>query len=444
MASFKIICFSSLKKSQRLSVVFLFCFLLAGCIGPVTRSAPQDPQGWGELVEGVRSFEAGRYIEARRRSLNIIESYPGSPLLGEAQWLLAKSYDATGEKEAAIRELRLYLRNYPNSTHEEEAHAYLFRLAQADPKTIAITWAPASGRGLEEALRRFKKWGANAVILPVVDNSIGRGGLFFNSPGAPVSSDRVGEWAETAHRMGYRMIAQVPLREIRWATLLHPEWRDQKFDPKRGTVQPIEKLDLFHPEVREMILRMYRDLGAYPIDGIYIEDLSYPAEEGWSPSAIRLYEGLFFEPLGPNDLLEVRGGLNTDGRGRTERAPQFWHWVGWRSRHMTDLLKELQGVVHSVHPGVEWGIALPEMLVTQPMRGLEENSLDLLDLKRAPTDFYLFASTPGSLGTQTLVERLSRYHIQPQEVWLHQRASGTASPSEMGGFSFRGLLLVTP
>lgn len=419
-------------------------FFLSACLGPVTRSLPEDQQGRGELVEGIRSFEAGRYPQARERFLRIIASYPGSPLLEEAQWLLAKSYEAAGEKEPAIREFHLYLRNYPNSAHEEEAHAFLFRLEQSDRRTIAVTWSPASGRTLEESLRRFKKWGANAVVVPVAENGAEGSGLYFRSVGAPLVGDRLPEWAETAHRLGYRLIAKMPLREMRWAALARPEWQDGKFDPERGVVRPIEKLDLFRPEVKEWLRSLYRDLASYPIDGIYVDDLAYPIDEGWSASAVRQYERLFSESPGPNEWIEAKGGRVPDGARRGGRPPEFWHWVGWRSRHATDLLKELQETVHSVHPGTEWGIGLPETLLADPMKALEETSLDLLDVRRSQTAFYLFLPNPLPLPAQTFLDALAKSRIPPQEVWVRRNTAAASLSSEMRLSPFRGILLASP
>lgn len=412
--------------------------ILSGCARPPTRSAQIEEQGWAELVEGIRSFEASRYSEAKRRFLKIIESYPGSPLLSEAQWLLARTYDAADEKPEAIRELQFFLKNYPKSLHEEEARFLLSRLEQPDQKIVAVIWSPLSGWEMEDYLRAFRRR-ANTVIIPVFSNSPGRSGVFFQASGAPVLADRLREWTETAHRMGFRVMAAMPIREMRWATRANPEWRDYRYDPNKENLQPVEKLDLFNSGVKEMVLALYRELARYPIDGVYISDLSYGAEEGWTLSATRLYEGLFSESIDPGLVVAGSAGRTKEGRG-----PQFWHWIGWRSRFLSNFVKDLQTEIRLLRPGLLWGAALPEIVLTHPVKGLAETSIDLLDIKRAENDIYLIfpQSSPGSI--QLLANTISRYAIRPQEIWLQPTSADRALLSEAMKSDFQGVILPSP
>jgi hypothetical protein len=412
--------------------------LIPGCVRPPARPDRIDEQGWTDLVEGIRSFEMSRYPEAKRRFLNIIESYPGSSLLSEAQWLLARTYEAAGEWPEAIRELRFFLRNYPKSFHEEEARFLLLRLEQPDQKIVAVIWSPLSGWVMEDYLRAFRRR-ANTVIIPVFNNEPGRSGVFFQASDAPVLADRLREWTETAHRMGVKVMAALPIREMRWATAAHPEWRDAKYDPNKGTLHSIEKLDLFNMEVKEMVLGLYRELARYPIDGVYLTDLMYGADEGWTPSATHLYERLFSESIDPGSVV-----FGSVGRAREGQGPQFWHWMGWRSRFLSGFVKDLQTEVRLRRPDMLWGAALPEIVLTQPLKGLSETSIDLLDIKRAENDIYLIfpQSSPG--GTQLLANTISKYAIRPQEVWIQPTSSDRALLSEVMQSPFQGLILPSP
>lgn len=420
-----------------LSGLILMTFL-SGCVRPPIRSAQIEEQGWTELVEGIRSFESSRYSEAKRRFLKIIESYPGSPLLGEAQWLLARTYEAAGEKPEAARELRYFLKNYPKSLHEEEARFLLSRLEQTDQKIVAVIWSPSAGWEMEDYLRAFRRR-ANTVIIPVFNNSPGRSGVFFQTSGAPLLADRLRAWIETARRMGFRVMAVLPIREMRWATAAHPEWRDAAYDSNQGILRPLEKLDLFNSEVKGMILDLYRDLARYPVDGIYISDLSYGAEEGWTPPATRLYESAFSESIDPASIV-----AGSAGRAREGRRSQFWHWIGWRSRYLSDFVRELQTAVRLNRADLLWGAALPEIVLTHPVKGLAETSIDLLDIKRADNDIYLIfpQSAPG--GMQLLLDTISKYAIRPEEIWLQPTSTDRALLSEAMNSPFQGLILPSP
>ncbi len=407
------------------SALVLIVFFLSGCLRvPALPDRPDrmerksaDNQGWTELVEGVRLYEAGRYPEAARRFLHIIESYPGSPLLTEAQWLLAKSYLADGRRESAVRELRHFLENNPKGAHETEARALLFRLVQSDQKTVAATWSPDGGLSLEEAIRAFEREGANAVVIPSYGKRAGHEGLYYRSSTGPLIDDRLQEWIDAAHRVGFRVIVEMPIRRMPWAFRQHPEWRDRQYDVARREIRSIEKLDLFQAEVKEGVLQLYRDLAAYPIDAIYIPDLAYGIGEGWSPSALRDYETLFLELPQPEEIYGERVA-DPVSRPSDRFPPRFWHWVGWRSRYLSGFLKDLQGAVRPLRPDVRWMIGLPDLAVTDPIEGLSTTSIDLLDLKRTETDFYIFLPDSNRSETEVLLRRLTRYAIEPRQIWL--------------------------
>ncbi|MFQ5781180.1 MAG: tol-pal system YbgF family protein, partial [Nitrospiria bacterium] len=101
-------------------MTLLFVPMLSGCLRSISRF---DDRGWDGLLIGIQSYREGRYREAIPVLLDVIESYPGAPLLEEAQWFLAKSYLGEGDKGSAARELQFFLQNYPNSSHEESAHS---------------------------------------------------------------------------------------------------------------------------------------------------------------------------------------------------------------------------------------------------------------------------------------------------------------------------------
>lgn len=398
-------------------------FLLIGCVPPQVSHPPDDP-AWNDLVAGVRSYEKGGYVDAIRQFHHMIEAYPGSPLLGEAQWLLAKSHHATQERRLAVRGLRDFLRNYPGSAHEEEARALLIQLEQSGQKTIAVYWVPSLQETFEDRVGAFQRRGINTMMVRVFDNTPGRSGLFFKGGAAPLLEDRLGEWIQTAHRAGLRLVVEAPLREMAWATQSHPDWRDRRYDAKRKKLDAIDRLDLFNKEVRRMILQLYRDLSGYPVDGIYIRDIYYGMEEGWTPSALQLYQDRFSETLDPDRVF----GAQKSKSAPYPDVPSFWRWVGWRSRFISDFLKEIRREAQSEHPHIEWGLEFPPSLILHPLKGLAEFSGDLLELKQSQFDFYLL--TPGSSGPFSLgalLKTFPQYALRPEQVWMRLPTSGVDS-----------------
>ncbi|MFY9270741.1 MAG: hypothetical protein WAO55_13445, partial [Candidatus Manganitrophaceae bacterium] len=49
---------------------------------------------------------------------------------------------------------------------------------------------------------------------------------------------------------------------------------------------------------------------------------------------------------------------------------------------------------------------------------LSTTSIDLLDLKRTETDFYIFLPDSNRSETEVLLRRLTRYAIEPRQIWL--------------------------
>lgn len=413
-------------------LVSLFLFL-SGCLRPIGRPSSTAGPEWADLVEGTRLYENRNYSEAAQVFLKMIGDYPGTPLLAEAQWLLAKSYDASGKKEAAVEELRIFLKNFPGSSHLEEADSLLFRLENSSKKVVAAYWFPSAQKLDDDRFDTFKREGINAVIIAGLSDSPERSAR----PDRARLQEGLEASIQAARLAGLQVIVRIPLREMTSLARSRPEWSDRQFDRNTKQFHLTVRPDLFNAEVREALLRTFRDLALYPIDGIYVDAFTYSIDEGWTSSASDLYQNLFFERADPLRFLSepIRSG----GEDRSHpAASQFWHWVGWRSRFINDLLKDLQKELESVRPGIRFGVGLPEMALLNPVRGLAELSVDFLELKRSKFDFYLVSRS--EMSAPALFDILSRYAVSPREIWLQARSGKELSPdflrSPFQGFVF--------
>jgi polysaccharide export outer membrane protein len=97
-----------------------------GCARAPVQEAPSattegDRQARHELEAGLSAFDHGAYDQAIGAFQQVIERYPGTPLLHNAQWMLAKSYELKGDIAGALQEYRLFLRHFPESEHGNEA-----------------------------------------------------------------------------------------------------------------------------------------------------------------------------------------------------------------------------------------------------------------------------------------------------------------------------------
>ncbi len=355
---------------------------------PSQRSPSRDIET-DQFTKGVLAFEGGRYRDAATLFREIIASYPGSTLLMEAQWHLAKSYVAMEQKDWARRELNLFIKNYRQSRYNEEAQALLLALDQPElnsEKVVAAVWSPVVNPRFDSQLFRQNYPGINTIILDIPDEQLKKAASGILGP---LAEDRLYEWIRSVQQERFRVVARISLRTMRWAILDHPDWRDQRYNMARGGLETTNTLDLFHPEVKRMLLRLCQSIAEYPVDGIYIEQVAYGVDEGGTTSAQNIYYNLFSERL------ELTEAFRSSLPHRPTSA-QFWRFAGLKSRYLAGLLDEIQTATRKVRPQVQLGIHIPDLLLVDPLDGLVQSSLDYLQLKEARFDFYVVTAMGAS------------------------------------------------
>jgi len=407
----------------------IFLLVLSGCIRSISRF---DDRAWDDLLKGIDAYREGRYEEAIPVLQDVIEAYPGEAILEEAQWFLLNAYLATGENTLALRELQSFLQNYTNSPHEELAQAFLFRLDPLHQKTVAAYIGPGMHDFFELEIKRLKEKGVNTVILPVTYSVVSR--RFVLSEGVRGAERSLLDLIETAHLAGLRVVARLSFREIPSVSDRRPLWRDLRYEKEERSLLPMEKLDIFNEEVANVLLQLYRRLAQYPIDGIYVEEISYRIDEGWTSLALDQYQDLFLERPVPFRMIGNPAKMSSPPGGE-----HFWHWVGWRSRYINRLLKDLQTEVKSVRPEIQFGIAVPRFILVDPLNGLAETSLDLLELNQSKFDFILLISKAKGPAPLTLLVDLLRYEIPPERIWVESESIG--APELQGKSPLQGFVL---
>jgi len=404
----------------------------AGIIGLVhgcatTTSAPPIPlkdTATDQFTRGVRAFEEGQYKEAVARFQNVIAGHPGSPFLMEAQWHLAKSYIAMEHKNLAVRELDLFLANYPESRYQGQALILRSEVALSSKKVIATLWSPHIQPQLNNQLLHLNYPGINTILLEIPDDQLRR--IAFSS-GAPVAGDPLYEWINAIRKEKFRVIVKIPLRTMHWPVLYRSDWRDQKYDAQNGILQTTDALDLFHPEVKAMLLTLCRNIAAYPIDGIYIDQISYPMEEGWTPAAQGLYQNLFLEKLQLAHVFKASWAEALNKKGDDPTSVQFWRFAGLKSRYLADLLTAIHIAIENVQYNLSFGVGLPEMLLVDPLEGFIRSSLDYLQLKEVRFNF--FVVTKRETVRERLYESLQKYGAA-EDIWFEWDHRGGLFPPE--------------
>ncbi|MHB8483181.1 MAG: tetratricopeptide repeat protein [Nitrospiria bacterium] len=74
-----------------------------------------------ELNMGIHDFEQSDFIKSRSVLKHLIETQIGSPEIEDAQWYLARISEKLDLPEIALKNYRVFLKNYPNSFHKKES-----------------------------------------------------------------------------------------------------------------------------------------------------------------------------------------------------------------------------------------------------------------------------------------------------------------------------------
>ncbi len=388
----------------------------------ISSSAPSLPSQsvvdsqatWAHFIDGMRFFEAKRYPDAIRRLKHLMTLYPEPNLRMETAFLLIRSYHASDDRVEALTDLHQFLDDYPNSIYDREARRLLSQLMKPEENVMAAVWMSPYTEQLSIRETQWKSMGINTLILRLEDVIAGGGGISHEGKLSGPQRDTLLTGIEAAHRIGFRVIAQMPLRRIKEVLAAYPEWRDQVYNAETRYIDiATDRLDLFHPGVLDFISRFYQEIASLPLDGMYTDDFKYALYDGMTPAAMS-HNGLV--TTGPA-LFEPPGSF----------SPALWRWLGVRSRHLGHVIKEVASVVRKTRQGLWFGVGLSELVLTDPMGALLQHSHDLLAFGGANLDFYLLSPADIPVSSEALYGYLYKYNIPTQAVWVQRQSEKTAA-----------------
>ncbi len=241
---------------------------------------------------------------------------------------------------------------------------------------------------LEEQIVEMKVAGVNTLIFRVFHNrgdryypfaeSRAREGVYFNSRHVPVVDDILGEVIEIVHRHDIALYAWMTTRYADYGVRGKSGWQARGYDLETGRVKRVKGLNLFNRSVKNHLVGIYRDLAAYDIDGILLQDdLILKHTEGFSreakkafatahgrmPDPKRFYRKLFREDNG-----KLLVGLYGD---------DFWTWSRWKNEQLLDLAGELMAEVKNVNPEIKFALNFMYEVGLKPREALAWLSQDI-------------------------------------------------------------------
>lgn len=371
--------------------------LWPGCTTPPSPTPPRLPpvsapalEAQGRLLQTARAhLSEGSYEAAGEVLRRLIETNPQSPLLLEAHWWLARSYEQGGDFHSALAHYRLLVNLAKDDGYAEVRE----RIAELE-KLLGPTAIQSSG--LIAILLTPQDLPSPLEFDPWVQ-ALGQGGVttVLVEGGTVMLRDGLSHLVPIAHRHGLSVFAAITLRRM---TRGDPQsdWADRSYDPAQRQVRPSPYADLFHPAFQDYLVGFLTDLAGTGVDGVLFRaDAPLGPTEGFSASGLRGFERDFQLRLDPDQLFprSPRAAPATQPRETQAQEksypPEFWRWAGWKARESLKIMDRLRGAMRKKSPGLRFALEVHPEAVTDPVEALAQYGEDLLEAKHSRFDFYL-------------------------------------------------------
>lgn len=244
---------------------------------------------------------------------------------------------------------------------------------------------------------RLDAAGLSKAILRVFSDDEKNGGLYFSSGLFPVVRPALASWRKGYAGSAVPLWAWMGARKFAWLAddaLLDREWTGD------GT-RAIAKLDLFNPQARELVVRLFAALAGQGVPGILIQDdLTILQREGfssWGRASFTRASGLDADP---------RRML---GRGSAHQRA----WEDLKAARVGETLKRIVDACAAAQPGIEIGLNVHYEAPLTPERARAWYAFDIGLADASGVDlFYLMAYHRQIRAEMKLDESGSRFYFR--------------------------------
>ncbi|TKS61305.1 MAG: hypothetical protein EWM73_02979 [Nitrospira sp.] len=425
-------------------VRWIACVLLVvlpGCAALAHRFPPSMPPTASGVEPGLdvqtrllesayRAYVQGRYPLASALLQRFVDSNPNSPRLREARWWLARSYEESGNLQAALSAYRALVGAAPQSiprTDSYEFHA-LNRLDEfrrslgpsslLERRQIALWLTNADWLTIPDVglwIAQLADAGVTALIVeagspPRETVQPGPIGVYFQTSKVPVVEDLFKVIVPAAHAKGMAVLASLNLHEPGWTTV-NPEWGIAMANRTDQVFLPVGHVDVLHPDYQRLVSEVAQDLLRTDIDGLVVGARRAKGFSGeWSPTSRRMFEGQF--------------GLSFDGHDQSV-SPDAWRWAGWKTRSYLEFVARLTQQLRQTRPGLLVAVVVHERAVLSPADALTEYGEDVIETKQRglhlvvqPEAGMPERSDDQGAAMETVRQRLAPTAGDERQLWL--------------------------
>jgi|GEM_PF-4293240 len=450
----------------RVALSFACLVLVGGCAESTYRQhVLEDIQVRAQerlLHQARMDYEQGQYKRTIQRIDRMLTLYADSPIKTDAHWLLARSYDQLGQPETARQYYQKVLHGPRPGRYGKQARRRLNELnvtsevvtrRQKDVRAIRLSLSQFVGPEPLEALTgHIKRLGATTLLVDV-------GCHLFEPSSAEIP---VGAWeiksqalkkkfkaiTTRAHRRHLDVVAGIDLRCLGGPdALTNRNWRDRRYDARTRSVRRLKQYDLFNPYYQAFVETFLLHLAGAQVDGVlFLTGDPMHSHDGVTPAAQQAFAKAFGFRLNLPRLFDrvdqsARAHLASETPAQQKPVPQmpeFWRWIGWKSRERLHVMQGLMRRLRMQHPDLVFGLELHSKSIEHPLDALVQDSEDFLEA--AQGDFtFLFVQilgnqdpvgysthledSPGKATSIDLVKQMMVVLKNPRRIWMMDPAT---------------------
>lgn len=362
---------------------------------------------------------------AAREFSRLIEDFPGSPLLPDAQFNLSEAYLCAGQYVEAAAEFKLFVSNFKDSPFALVAEVKIreaedklrdtrtfkslmpFQLSpRPSMRAVQVMFFEGdSPAGIYAELRRLKQAGIDTVIVrafhnyddryyPIAKHGSDRG-VYFRTNKAPLVDDILPVITRLAHANGLKVFAWMTTRYADYGIEDRADLACEGYDISTRKLYRCKGLDLFNEEAVARLESIYSDLADNDIEGVlFQDDLVLRHNEGFGPQAEKFFSRTATAPLAPESL------YSRTPSGGVHYTKLFWKWSSVKNRRLLDVAERLKDAVKRKRPSALFAINLMYESVTNPASALAWLSQDLTEALARDFDYYSIMAYHRQMGTE--------------------------------------------
>jgi poly-beta-1,6-N-acetyl-D-glucosamine N-deacetylase len=382
-------------------------------------------------------YKQGYYLAAAREFGRVIEYFPGSPVIPQAQYMIGDAYLNASMYKDAVNQFHQFIENFSDNELKDEAllkldiaktrlnEAAIFSMPKLPIIKIPSASLPSKGaneraiqavqvalfegkdyKEVESEIDGLKAAGIDTIILrvfhnkddrfyPFIVNPTKRGvhpqdrsGVYFKTKESPLIEDILGAVLDMAHKKGLKVFAWMTTRYADYGMERRKDTACKSYDFHTKEIVSCKGLDLFNEDAVHHLEMVFQDLANYPIDGVlFQDDLVLKHNEGFGPYAERLFERDNGRPLTAdklyNNVSEYGGGGYSVGY-----TDEFWIWAAWKNKRLLHVAERIRAAVKNKRPDVKFAINLMYESISNPHYAMAWLSQSFDEAIKVDFDYY--------------------------------------------------------